>query len=107
MFTITGRIHGRKTSITWWEPEGRPYLARAIIDGRGLDSDDRELVFAALVEEVQERRFSATPEGPTYPADLDRLAPAFVQLTSYFDPGYKVTGDIPELPISTPLGAVA
>jgi hypothetical protein len=100
MFTITGTISGRKTSITWWEVEARPYVTRAIIDGRGLESDDRDLVFTALVEEESDRMvFGATPTGPFYAPDLDRADAAFVQLTSYFEPGYKVTGDaIPELP---------
>ena len=109
MFTITGRISGRKTAITWWEPEARPYLARAIVDGRGLDSEDRDLVFAALTEEAADRVvFGATPTGPFYAADLDQPEAAFVQLTSYFDPGYKVTGDsIPKIPVELPVGLVA
>jgi len=107
MFTITGKISGRKTSITWWEVKARPFVARAIVDGRGLDSEDRDLVFAALVEEAAERVFEATPEGPFYTADLDNAQAALVQLASYFDPGYKLTGDsIPEIP-SYPRLAVA
>jgi hypothetical protein len=107
MFTISGRISGKKSSITWWEPDARPYLARALIDGRGLDSADRDLVLTALIEESMEKTFSPTPTGPTYVSNLDDPRSAFVQLTSYFDLGYKVAGDTPGLPLDVPLGAVA
>lgn len=116
MFTITGYAHVaenvvRRAEITWWEPEGRPFVTHpdpngGWLVGRGLDGDF-DLCLRALIDEGTEEEFCATPTGPCYRADLDDPTAAFVQLASYFLDGYEVSGNPPWLVVPIPVGAVA
>jgi len=49
---------------------------------------------------------AATPEGPTFVANLDEAKAAVVQLSSYFAPGYRVDGSPPAIDTSVPGGAL-
>ncbi|MBA2741942.1 MAG: hypothetical protein H0U46_08015 [Actinobacteria bacterium] len=111
MFTVSGFFRdrsdefGRSAHVGWWEPELRAEVERSSRLIRGLYGDE-DVVLRAAADEQLGRRYMATPEGPTYLANLDLDAAAFVQITSYFEAGYEVTGTIPKLPTGVPEGAI-
>lgn len=113
MFSIEGRPvdtqiteeRRERASVTWWEPAARLALRRrGRILPRGI-AGDGSVLLAAIRDEQLGLTFQATAEGPTFLADLDDPRAAFVQLSSYFEPGYEVSGQIPEIDAGVPEGA--